>query len=378
MNEDEDDITSIEEPPEPTYKLKLNKHFHMFYNDPNILYDKVVYNNITYMNYFDIINETFFNIKLFELVNRDYCFYCGYFVRKLGHCFYHLHLLNTAQLIKNANTIREQLNNNEKLLLKLSLLKKIKQLCLINTKNRHIYMKNIQEYDIKNKTHEETIKTNKKYIVNNVIQYDEIIKSVPEMINLELYDLSLSKQNVKLIKKCQNCFKLVQVRNEYRYIIDYLTTNSISSIKNDNSDKLLMEIMKNKYIMTFCKIIERERSFNIEHNLYRVDLFIRLNTEDDDFIDLIIELDEEHHFIKTNTHSDKTKDKYFIENGFSILRIDLSDYNNVLTETIIRSTLYYLSYIIKNNKRIYLFSQKYINVQKKSKKKKRNGIYIKF
>lgn len=330
------------------------------------------------MNYFDIINETFFNIKLFELVNRDYCFYCGYFVRKLGHCFYHLHLLNTAQLIKNANTIREQLNNNEKLLLKLSLLKKIKQLCLINTKNRHIYMKNKQEYDIKNKTHEETIKTNKKYIVNNVIHYDEIIKSVPEMINLELYDLSLSKQNVKLIKKCQNCFKLVQVRNEYRYIIDYLTTNSISSIKNDNSDKLLMEIMKNKYIMTFCKIIERERSFNIEHNLYRVDLFIRLNTEDNDFIDLIIELDEDHHFIKTNTHSDKTKDKYFIENGFSILRIDLSDYNNVLTETIISSTLYYLSYIIKNNKHIYLFSQKYINVQKKSEKKKRNGIYIKF
>jgi very-short-patch-repair endonuclease len=358
-----------------TYQKKINDSFDAFCKDPNILYDKFVYRNLTYKDYFENIIETLFNIRLFEILNRDKCIYCGYFVRKLGHCFFHLHLLDKEYLINNANKIINNLNDTDKMKLKFSLLKKVKKLCVDNLKYKKKYISDKEENDKINMIQHETIELNKKYIKNNIIMYIELIKRTPDIKSLN-YDLIQSKSNVKLISKCQNSFKLVQLRNEYQYIINYLTFKTLPHIKNDNSDKLLMEIMKNKYIMTFCKIIERERTFKINNNAYRVDIFLRLNTEHNDFIDVIIEVDESQHFTNEESQllSDHTKDKYFIQNGFSMIRVDLID--DKLTMNSIKNTLTYLIYIIKNYKHIYVFSDKYIEIHNRIINKNSKGIHI--
>ncbi len=358
-----------------TYQKNSSASFSAFCKDPNILYDKMVYHTLTNRDYFEPIIETLFNIRLFEILNRDKCIYCGYFVRKLGHCFFHLDLLNRDYLINNANKIINNLNDTNKMLLKLSLLKKIKQLCVDRVKYNRKYRSEKKDYKKTNMKHHETIQLNKQYVQNNIIMYKELIKSTPDISSLN-FDLIQSKSNVKLIDKCQNSFKLVQLRNEYKYVIDYLTVKTLPNVKNDNSDTLLMEIMKNKYIMSFCKIIERERAFKINNHAYRVDIFLRLNTEHNDFIDVIIEVDESHHFTNEESQlsSDHAKDKYFVLNGFSIIRVDLID--DKFTLKVIKSTLNYLTYIIKNYKHIYVFSDKYIRIHNKTINKKSKGIHI--
>ena len=131
------------------------------------------------------------------------------------------------------------------MLLKLSLLKKIKQLCVDRVKYNRKYRSEKKDYKKTNMKHQETIKLNEQYVQNNIIMYKELIKLTPNINGLN-YDLIQSKSNAKLIDKCKNSFKLVQLRNEYRYIIDYLTLKTLpkkwqSSVELDIPERLKKE-----------------------------------------------------------------------------------------------------------------------------------------
>ena len=105
---------------------KTSKIFIDFLKDSSRLHDKFVFALIIHgridSKIVDKVEENLFNIQLFNLMNKDKCIYCGYFVRVLGHCYYHMDLLDNKYLFNDANKKINRLNDEERTLLKLSLL----------------------------------------------------------------------------------------------------------------------------------------------------------------------------------------------------------------------------------------------------------------
>lgn len=137
--------------------------------------------------------------------------------------------------------------------------------------------------------------------------------------------------NKTLVKKISMdhllCTKYQQFICENRYIKNYFFKNNVCTFFLDkNSDTALMYILKNVSVNPYIRSFEREKPFivnHVNHVIYRTDIYLKLFTSELKYIDVVIEIDESHHFNHSNKaiNNDNIKDKYYIEKGYSILHI---------------------------------------------------------
>jgi hypothetical protein len=107
--------------------------------------------------------------------------------------------------------------------------------------------------------------------------------------------------------------------------------------------------------------LEREKPIKINKIIYRSDVFMIIETNKFNLMHVIIETDEKHH--KNDEiiiNNDRIKDKHFILQGFSILRIDINNDNNIIEQTNINLIINKLIDLIELDIPIYYFSDKYI------------------
>jgi hypothetical protein len=91
-----------------------------------------------------------------------------------------------------------------------------------------------------------------------------------------------------------------------------------------------------------------------------------IKTKNNNFIDLIIETDESHHYTDKTKNSDNVKDIFAITHGIAIIRIDLSE-SKIITDNIINFVIKIITDIHFTNKPIYYFCDKYIKFHTPSK-----------
>lgn len=357
-------------------KTKENKELEKKFFDPNIIYDKDFITTTYTLTLFKEIKEDLYNIRLFELINLNKCIYCKLFVKCFGHCLLHINKLNISQLVKFAHMRISELFDSEKMILKISLLKKLTIIKKENykIKTSHKEAKKIYSF-LKN-----IIDTNKDFIKNNVLQYTKLIKYYKNMLNYvtdDVYRLTYDVSDdcvYKLKTNILDNFKHKQNEYEKETLINFFSNKHISKIHIDNSDMLLINLLRHELLITQIHDLEREKLIVIDKRNFRADIYLELMTRNVEIIPVIIEVDEDHHNIsKQIIDNDCIKDKYYVLNGYSVIRIELK---TIITEEIIKDTINKLVDVIELSKPVYYFSDNYINTHKINKKEI-TGINIK-
>jgi len=365
----------------------INKH-----NQVNILKEKFFNLNIIYDPHFitgtykisdyEDVKENLYNIELFELINKDKCIHCKLYAKCFGHCILHINKLNLKQLYKFAHFRYNELFDTEKITMKISLFKKIMVMKLERNKLNKIY--NFTERHIKpvkvSSFLKNIIDTNKDFIKNNVLQYTKLVRYYKNMLNYvtdDVYRLTydvLDEYRFNLKKNIMDTFKYKQQFYEEYRLSEIFSNKHISKIHIDNSDILLINLLRHELLITQIHDLEREKLIVIDKRNFRADIYLELMTRNVEIIPVIIEVDEDHHSIsKQIIDNDCIKDKYYVLNGYSVIRIELK---TIVSEEIIKDTINKLVDVIELSKPVYYFSDNYINTHKINKKEI-TGINIK-
>jgi very-short-patch-repair endonuclease len=340
-----------------------------------------IFTDCTYRESYDKLpNNMFFNIKLFELINVSQCIHCKnnlYPIRIFGHCIKHFNLLNLILLGNEAKKQMELLNKSDNSDLYLSLATSILKLKKEKNLVKNIYKKN--EYLHKNdkmictKLMEKFGKYNKKFIKNNDILYDDLMKEYNKDYYLDINNLhTIDAENVKYNDNILNVLQFKQLRTEYYFIKHFFTNNKITNCHFDNSEYIYYKLLENDKLSACISNLELEKTFKIHDcsgklHAYRVDLYLELKTFHkslyknikNELIKVIIEIDESHHLTdKYIIINDINKDLYFIKNGFAIIRIDIA--RRKINDDDIKEVIRHLVEIQHSRNLRYVFSEAYI------------------
>ncbi len=328
-----------------------------------------IYNNILLKDEINNIKFNLFNVELFELFNNNKCKICNNIViKKMGYCIQHFNKFNGNSLHYDALKKITKLNVNELNELKLSLYKLHNDIVIMLRKCINIDESSINNYNIFYKTltnfKKKLINENKGFIIyGNRIMYKDLINYYNNFNSKKQmnYNYDLSQNNFNLIKDIiKNEFKRRQCRNELEIFSNLKFNNTIRKLKCDNSEYIFEKIMCNQNINKWTYWVELEKNLLINNKNYRYDLYMIIKTKNNNFIDLIIETDEAHHYNDNVKRSDNDKDVFAITHGIAIIRIDLSA-SKIITDNIIKFVIKSITDIHFTNKPIYYFSDKYIN-----------------
>jgi hypothetical protein len=365
-------------------------------------FNKIFTNGYSYdKSYNEYPNNIFFDIKLFKLMNSTQCIHCKnnyYPVRLFGHCIKHFNLLNLIQLGNDAKSQMDLiLNKIDKCNLYLSLFTSILKLkndkYLIKTickKNEMLYKK---DNTICTKLMEKFGKLNQKFIKNNDILYDDLMKEYNKHEYLEVDNLDrIDAENVKYNDNILMVLKSKQLRTEYSFLKQFFINKKVTDCHFDNSEYIYYKILENNNLSACISNLELEKTFKIidcsgKEHAYRVDLYLQLKTFHktlyknfkSERMNIIIEIDESHHLTNTKCIiNDINKDMYFIKNGFSIIRVDIS--RRKINDDDIKEVIRHLVEIQQSRKLRYVFSKAYIKSHdinnKFTHKKVSKGIHI--
>jgi len=329
-------------------------------------------------------NNIFFNIKLFELMNSKQCIHCKesyYPIRLFAHCIKHFNLLNLTQLGNDAKSQIDQISNKDEISkrdfyvsLCTSILKLKKEKYLIKTickKNERLHK---SDKMICTKLMEKFGKFNQKFIKNNDVLYDDLMKEYNKREYLEVDNLDeIDVKNVKLFNEnILNVLKYKQLRTEYSFLKQFFIKNKVTDCHLDNSEYIYYKLLENNKLSACISNLELEKTIKIvdssgkEHS-YRADLYLELKTfhktlyknMKSELIKVIIEVDESHHLTDTKCiKNDIIKDQYFIKNGFCIIRVDIARRN--INDNDIKDVIKHLVEIQCSRHLRYVFSKAYI------------------
>ena len=323
-----------------------------------------------FINKFNIYNST-----LLKYINKDTCIECNNnFIKCYGYCLKHIKNLDIISLHKELLTIFINLSDIEKINLKLS----IAEIMFEIKRSKSIIKSKIKTYEdkiFKQQKIIEIIRNNKEFINNNKVSYKELIdkyklsdkekeklfkknNKIDFRITYEINDDNLLNVNQNII----NIFRLRQlIYEETRLISFFNNTDDIRDIHIDTSDYLIIELLKHNLINRRIMYLEREKSIKINKIMYRSDIFMIIETNKYTLMPVIIETDEKHHKNDENIiNNDRIKDKHFILQGFSVLRIDINNDKNIVEQTNIKLVINKLIDLIELDEPIYYFSDKYI------------------
>ena len=290
----------------------------------------------------------------------------------------HYEKLDSKDLSDKAMTEIKKLKVNDVAILIVSVYKK-----LINIKSK-IYNISIKVNDYNkikyncslftNDNNEFIINQNKQFIKNNILSYYELVKFYKRDISYNIIKYTKNTNKNLLRENIINLLKYKQLKYEYKFIKRFIIDKMYTRNHYDNSEYIYQKILENEHISDILFDIELEKTFIINDRNFRADLFIELNLPFIDVNDnikfehmkIIIETDEKHHFIKDDESeyiiNDKIKDLYWVQNGYSIIRVDLK--NKKINDEIINIVINYIFEIIESKRPLYIFSDEYIECHK--------------
>jgi hypothetical protein len=347
-----------------------------------------IYNNILSKDEISNTKINVFNIKLFELLNNNKCKDCNNnfkFIKKMGHCAQHINNFNSKETHYDALKQISVLTPNEMDELKISLYNIYNNMILLLDK----YVNEQQIISVKYNNFNSTLT---KFKIKFIIQNNLYINDANEILYTNLidyynnisskikinYNFDLSQNNFNLTKEIiKNGFKIKQLNSELKILSKLKNYNTICKFKCDNSEYIFEKIMCNLNVNTWTYSAQFEKILYIDNQYYRADLYMIIKTKNNNFIDLIIETDENHHFDNITKKRDYNKDIFAIKQGIAIIRIDLSE-SKIITNDIINLIIKYITNIHYTNNPVYYFSEKYINfhTQIKDSKEIKKGITI--
>lgn len=214
--------------------------------------------------------------------------------------------------------------------------------------------------------------------IEDLLEYDNIIKiNYTEILNKikTFYDGEDDFENIKFNKmnKYYNNFNISnnnlilyenKILSNNIYILKEIfknkfTDDSISNNTKGNSFICVNSLINNRDIMKIIKVIKNEYKLKIYNNMYLYDLYIIIKLKNNLYLDLVIEIDEKHHY-SDDVHcqiSDIIKDLYCFKNNISLLRIDCKNFDESHLDTV----LTFIYEIYNSCVPIYSLSKKYIN-----------------
>ena len=178
------------------------------------------------------------------------------------------------------------------------------------------------------------------------------------------YNYDLSQNNFNLIRKTIiTTFRIKQYSTDLCLMNHFFKYGKCYNFKSDNSEYIFQKIICNVNIVKWTYWIQFEKILIIDNKDYRADLYMIIKTKNNNFIELIIETDEKHHYSNNNDtiNRDYNKNIYAIKRGMALIRIDLSD-SKIITQDIINLIIKYITNIHYTNNPIYYFSDKFINL----------------
>ncbi len=320
-------------------------------------------NNKKYMFYIEKSDK----YKFFDNFISFYCLNCNNFTCNDKYCIIHY---NKLQLNNKSD---EYINK-----CRLEIEENYKEINKIHNEYRNLYSKNIRNYykllkvyykyinnnfnfDDQNKA----ILINKKYINNKIINYenintkfDETIKNIinnkeynDNRINIYNIILYLNKKFINYRLKMNNfSYKLKKIDFKQKY----------QKIENNI---LLYNKLITSNIANYIDYIDTEYSLSISKHLLKFDIFMIISIDNRHF-KILIETDECQHFKydERTLKYDYYKDKFAIQNGYSMIRIDINKKN--ISSDNIEFVLFCIKYILETKETLYYFNNKYINYLK--------------
>jgi hypothetical protein len=319
------------------------------------------------------------NYNIFKIASSLYCLEenCNNFNCQNGYCYIHFSNKNIEEYIniclfelKNNYTGIKKLQNKYKLYF-------AKEICYYSKLNINylIYLYTTCNFNIQ----KEYIINNKQYINNKIIDYESInVKFDKNIINkINIY---LKNNDITALKRNINVYNIINLIYKKFTNYQYGLNNFIYKIKNNKViNKKLKKIENNiilynyilqSHLINYIDYINTEHSLYISNHVLRADIFIILCVNNN-YFELIIETDEDHHIIFDEKYYEKYtkylkydyyKDKYAIKNGISLVRINIDNY--VINEKNIDLALFCINYIIETQKPLYYFNTQYINYKK--------------
>jgi hypothetical protein len=305
-------------------------------------------------------NNPYEHIKILNLLNNYYCDKCDKYADYIGLCIDHFNQNDIHKYIFEFKDTLKKMNDDEK--------KNIFN--YINTYRNHLLgtknkLKDIIKYYNNNisKLFKYCQPKNINIINTENIDYNNLNVIFNDKIS---YKIITTFYNTPPIREINIIILLTFFYKKYKYELYFidgqLFRNNLRKIFIGNNNILYNSIF-NSNIIHYIDIIDAEHLIYINNHALRFDLFIILKIFSKDFeyiyYKLVIETDEKHHYINETNH-DILKDKYCIDNNISLLRLHI-DKNNKISQENINFCLFFIKYLIKTQKTMYYFYDKYIN-----------------
>jgi len=357
---------------ELTEKIKESLLKYKFF-DSKILYNADLFQfsckvNDIFLNKFNIYNS-----KLLEYINKDTCITCNNkFVKCYGHCLQHIKNVDIISLHTELLAIFNKITDVEKINFKLS----IAELMFKIKRSKSISKREIKTYaeEVFNQQKiQEISNKNEEFIINKSILYKELINKyaftdaekeklykqnnkINFRITYEINDNNLLNVNENIIQ----IYKLRKLKYEETRLLSFFNNiTDIRTIHIDNSDTIVIEILKHNLINRRILYLEQEKTVKINNRVFRSDIFVIIETNNHLLIPIIIEIDEKHHkHVEDIIKNDTLKDIYYISKGVSVIRLEVN--NNKISEDNINLIINKLIDVVELNIPIYYFSDTYI------------------
>ncbi len=313
---------------------------------------------------FNIDNNKY---SIFSLYSSFYCIDCDNFNCSKGYCDIHY---NKFKLRENnyINTCIDEFNNN------------YNEIITLQNKYKHFFSQNIIQlrkimtnYFIYLSSHcnftiqKDYAKQNIKYLNDTIIDYQKINVNFDKKI-LENVKTFLKTNDISLIERNINIYNMIQFISKkysnYQHglnnLIYHIRHNKITdNYKKIENNIILYNRIMESHLINYIDFIDIEYSLFISKHMLRADIYLLLHINNN-YFEVIIETDEKHHlkYKHTTLKYDYYKDKYAIENGISIIRININ--NHKINNNNINLALFCINYIIETQQPIYYFNKKYI------------------
>ena len=295
-------------------QFESNKKKYSFMNE-SVLFDPIYYDEKSY----GIINEHTIditvsdNIKIFKLINKKECIVCNKVVCYLGHCIEHINNINVNDLYNNISAIYYDCNthNHDKGKIKIYIMMEFHKL------------KRIID------------------IVDNVNKYNE-------RIDRKKYYRELNEQ-----------VNYYSIKLEHDILVDLFTNKQFTIEKQlINKYKLFFKIIDNELLKSHIHDIDINKCFLIDTKIHMCDVMMKIITIQEKVMKLAIDFNNYPSSLDNiNKHRNINKDKYYKNNNYSIIKVDLV--NDNLTDSIINKVINKILCIVIFNKNINYISDNY-------------------
>ena len=330
------------------HKLEQDIKKYSFYNE-SILFDSILYNEKP-LKIYDISTDLSASddIKLFKLINLNNCVVCNKKVCYLGHCIDHINNIDVNELYNSISAI--YYNCETKVIDKFNI-----KICILNK----LYELKQQMNDI-NDINDITDNGDKNVVNDKITTNDNIdmsrIINFMNANNISIVDDTNDTNNNEASNKK---FKLYPIKLEHDILVDLFTNKQITIDKQlINKYKLFFKIIDNELLESHIRDIDINKYFLVDTKIHMCDVMIKLMTIQDKNIKIAIDFNNYPSSLDNiNKHRNINKDKYYKDNNFSIIKVDLV--NDELTDSIINRVINRILCIIMFDKNINYISDNY-------------------